>query len=123
MPVFLNNCKAREHFPLYGDIAAFFDFNLTGPQETMATDIEPGDECIVATPEAGGDQVQFCWWTFSHESIMPAKNDGIMYRVLLGRYLRKEVLPKAVAVVTEPYARFFNKDGNFKRQSVISTAS
>lgn len=84
----------------------------------MATDLGGGDECVVATPDPLGD-IDFRWFAFSHEQVLPAE-EGTKVRVLFGKWLRSEKLTKIDAAATEPYSIFFNVNGHFKRQSVIS---
>jgi hypothetical protein len=64
----LNNCLAYEHARFYG-AGAFFDLNRTGGQAAMATDIQRGDECVVATPTRRREveEVEFVWFRFSRE--------------------------------------------------------
>ncbi len=63
MTVNFNNCRCRDHAGLYGK-DAFYDLNTTGLQATMATDLSPGDQCIVATYAENGDVV-FDWFKFA----------------------------------------------------------
>jgi hypothetical protein len=85
----------------------------------MATNLEQGQHCCVATPVKGGNIV-FGWFSFSHERIMEMPDKpGTTVRVLFGEWLGSECLPKAEAIVTEPYRDFFNINGHFKRPSAI----
>lgn len=118
MPFLFNNCRARDHATLYG-VDAFYDLYCTGKQAAMAADIAPGDQCIVATTAANGD-IEFGWFSFSHEELLPAPDEpGTKVRVLFGRRIRSETMPRSKAVRTEPYSVFFNVNGHFKRPSVI----
>ena len=118
MPVFFNNCRARDHAGLFG-AAAFYDLNTTGRQATMATNLERGEECIVATPARGGDIV-FSRFSLSREALMPDPDEpGTTVRVFFGNLIRSKRLSKAEAATTEPYSVFFNVIGNFKGLSVI----
>src|SRR5207302_4145317 len=110
MPRFFNNCRARDHAGTYGG-NAFYDLNRTGKQGQMATNLKRGEECVVATPNEDGD-IEFVWFSFSHEKIMPDEN-GTATRVQFGKRLRSETLSKPDAAETEPYARFFNVNGHF----------
>ena len=116
MPVFFNNCRARDHVSIYGE-NAFYDLNRTGKQAEMATDLKRGEECVVATPNEDGD-IEFVWFSFTQEKIMPDE-DGIATRVQFGKRLRSETRSKTDAAETEPYSVFFNVDGHFKRPSVV----
>ena len=118
MPVFFNNYRGRKHSELYGD-EAFYDLNLTGRHATMATNLRKRDKCVVATADSS-NVVEFSWFAFSHELVLPDER-GIDCRVFFGELLRSEKLPKTEASETEPYSIFFNVNGHFKRQSVIST--
>ncbi len=97
----------------------FYDLECIGRQAAMATDLQPGDECVVATPTQWGD-IEFAWFSFSRESIMPMPDEpGTTVRVLFGKRIRSETLSKASAARTEPYSVFFNVKGHFKRPAVI----
>lgn len=115
---YFNNCRGRQHAMLYPE-GAFYDLYQSGRQANMATDLKPGDECVVATPMQGGD-IEFTWFSFTRERIMemPDKR-GTEIRVQFGRRLRSERLRKIEAVKTRPYSVFFNVNGHFKRLSVI----
>jgi hypothetical protein len=117
MPRFFNNCRRRDHVSIYGE-NAFYDLNRFGKQADMATDLKRGEECIVATPNGDGN-VEFVWFSFTEEKIMPDEND-VPTRVQFGKRLRAETLSKTEAAETEPYAVFFNVNGDFKRPSVIT---
>lgn len=85
----------------------------------MATDLKPGDECVVASA-VPGDRVEFDWYSFAHERTMDMPDKpGTLVRVQFGTWVRSQKLPKGVAAVTTPYSNFFNVDGHFKRQSVV----
>ena len=83
----------------------------------MATNLQLGEECVVATP-AEDDDIMFGWFRFTHEAVMPAE-DGVGVRVLFGEFLRSETLCRDEAIATEPYSVFFNVNGHFKRPSVV----
>ena len=118
MPVFFNNCRARDHAGLFG-ASAFYDLSTTGMQATMATNLKRGEECIVATPDANGEIV-FSWFSLSREEMMPDPDEpGTMVRVFKGKLIKSERFSKAEGATTEPYSVFFNVLGNFKRPSVI----
>jgi hypothetical protein len=120
--VFFNNCRARPHATLYG-AGAFYDLDRVGRQATMATDLQPGDECVVATPTREGD-IDFDWFSFSREAIMTMPDEpGTKVRVLFGERIRSQTLSKAHAAEMEPYKVFFNVNGHFKRPSVIRPRS
>jgi hypothetical protein len=118
MRFFFNNCHARNHAALY-PAGAFYDLYQVGRQANMATDLKSGDECVVATPVVGGD-IDFSWFSFTHERIMDMPDKpGTKVRVLFGNLIRSECLPKAEAVGSELYLVLFNVNGHFKRPSVI----
>jgi hypothetical protein len=120
MPIFCNNCRRRDHIALFGE-GAFYDLNREGRQATMATNLRPGDECVVATPDGDGDIV-FNWFSFSHEAIM-RDDEGDDVRVLFGKWLRSETLSRSDAAGLEPYSVFFNVKRHFKRMSIIPSRS
>jgi len=113
-----NNCRSRPHAQLFG-AGAFDDMNQHGLQASMATDLEPGQHCYVATP-AANDNIEFAWYCFSHEELMANPTEpGQTVRVFFGEWLGSETLPRAEAIGTEPYSDFFNVNGHFKRPSAI----
>ena len=117
MPVFFNNCRCRDHAGLFGP-TAFYDLNPTGREAEMATNLKPGEECIVASYQDG--EVVFRWFSFSRESLLRDPGQpGTMVRVFFGKMTKSKRLSKAKAAKTEPYSVFFNVVGNFKRPSVI----
>jgi hypothetical protein len=118
MPLFLNNCRRRDHAGIYERRDAFYDLYLTGRQGSMATDIRRGDECIVATPDENGD-IEFVRYTFLHERVIPDENN-IPARVFFGKPTWSRTLSKADAARRAPYSAFFNVNGHFKRPSVIT---
>ena len=116
--LYFNNCCARNHAKLYPP-GAFYDLYLFGRQANMATDISPGDECVVATPVEGGD-IEFKWFSFTHERIMEMPDEpGTKVRVQFGKRIRSECRPKAEAARSGLYSIFFNVNGHFKRLAVI----
>src|SRR5437899_3334107 len=101
MPVLMNNCLGYDHAALYGP-GAFFDLPSTGPQATMATNLPPCMECVVAGPDRAGEVV-FTWFSFAREvSVRTA--DGKTVRVFFGERLRSETLARPDAIKTEPYS-------------------
>lgn len=112
---FFNNSSARNHRGIYP--VPFFDLNIHGRHETMATGLQPGAECVVATPGESGD-IMFQWFSFAHEQVMPDEK-GEDVRVFYGRLLSAESMPKAVAAQHERYGVFFDVNGHFKRASVV----
>jgi len=121
MPRFFNNCRRfphKERYPVKRGTegTAFYDLYRTGKQASMATDLKRGEECLVATPNEDGD-VEFVRFSFSHEE--RGHQDGESMRVFFGKRLSSKTLPKTKAAKTEPYSVFFDKNGNFKRLSVI----
>jgi len=120
MRFFFNNCRARNHAALY-PAGSFYDLYRVGRQANMATSLRPGDECVVATPAKSGD-IDFSWFSFTHERVMDMPDEpGTRVRVLFGKLIHSECLPKAEAAVSEPYSVLFNVNGHFKRPSVIQS--
>jgi hypothetical protein len=118
MHFYCNNARRRNHASVYS-ARAFFDLYTTGLHAAMATDIRPGDECIVATPAEPPD-IEFRWYTFSHEQTMSIPDEpGRQGRVFFGTPIRSETLSRTDAIARAPYSVFFNVDGHFKRRSVI----
>jgi putative zinc finger/helix-turn-helix YgiT family protein len=120
--LFFNNCRARDHVALYG-ADAFYDLDDWGAQADMARDIEIGQECVVATPVPGtkGTEIEFNHFRLSRVTREPNPTDPQrrVCRVFRGDFVRSVRHPKAVAAKTQPYSRFFNRLGHFKRPSVV----
>jgi hypothetical protein len=113
-----NNCRSRPHAELYGS-NAFYDLNQFGAQANMATELEPGQHCCVATPTESED-IEFGWFCFREERLMPDPDEpNSTVRVCFGEWLGSETLTRAEAIGTEPYAQFFDFNGHFKRRSAI----
>ena len=112
-----NNCRSRPHAQLYG--GAFYDLNQCGLQANMATDLQPGLHCCVATPTRN-DDIEFAWYCFAEKRLMPDPDDtSSIVRVFFGEHLGTETFPRNEALTTEPYSDFFNVNGHFKRPSAI----
>jgi hypothetical protein len=116
MPTFFNNCRRRDHVDLFG-ATAFFD--LTRKQSDIAPGVQ--QECVVATYDDDG-RVIFGWYSLSHESWILDPAIGEKVRVFFGKKLKSERLSKTNAAKIKPYRAFFNKLGNFKRQSTITAS-
>jgi len=112
-----NNCNARDHVGLFGS-TAFYDLMTSGKQAEMATNLQPGQHCCVAIRAENGE-IEFAWFCFSHEQNMTDPNDSSTVRVFFGDWLGSVTLSRAEAIATEPYADFFNVNGDFKRWSAI----
>ena len=117
MKVLLNNCGyvaggSRNHAKLYGS-SAFYDLNTT-TQAHLLTDLEPGDQCVVAT-RIGDTLISFDWFAFLCECRMPNGN-----RVFFGLPLWSEKLSEAEAAESPRYKDLFDRRGGIKRRAVIS---
>lgn len=116
--IYFNNCRCRDHAGLFGK-TAFYDLNTFGLQASMAADIVCGQKCIVASYDDNGD-VTFDWYDFKKETLeTDPGNRKLKVRVFRGKKLRSETMSKRKAARTKPYSHFFNKNGEFKRLSVI----
>ncbi len=122
MPIYVNNCRGRDHVTYFGP-DAFFDLNITGKQAEMAKNLQPGTECIVASYSANNNaHVVFRWYIFSHESIdSDPHTPDTQVRVFRGTEskLKRKRISKLQAAKMKPYSAFFNVLGHFKRPSVI----
>ena len=116
MPHYLNNCVNRDHKAIYGS-DAFYDLNTWGPQAANQFLFRPGDFCVVAS-QPTPDVIRFTWYKFTDSRIMPDENQQLV-RVLCGSFEKEVSMPKADAAIDKYYFPFFDKNGNFKRQSVI----
>ena len=117
-PRYFNNCRSRPHAEIYGSDNAFFDLNRFGKQATMATNLEVGEKCIVATQNEMRDTVEFVEYSFIRETIKPDEK-RVPTRVQYGKRLRSKTMSKVDAAKSKQYGVFFNVNGDFKRPSVI----
>ena len=116
MIVYFNNCHGYDHASAYGN-GAFYDLNIVGLQATKANNLRIGQQCIVATPTKD-DQIVFNRFSFLLESVMPDET-GTPWRVFFGEFVKSDILSKRDAARDALYSAFFDKNGHFKRQSVI----
>jgi len=114
MIVFLNNCQGHD-YSHYGS-GAFYDLKTTGPQADHVPILNGGQQCVVAEPAAQG-QIIFSWFTFHNEK--ETDISGKTLRVLFGKLIKSDTLLKKDAARDALYSAFFDKNGHFKRQSVI----
>lgn len=114
---FFNNCHGRDYPSIYGIADAFYDLRKTGSQANKANTFHPGDECIVAT-DIGSGQIRFTRFRLEHEENEPDEH-GEHQRVFCGPNLQSDILPKSGAARHALYSVFFDKNGNFKQQSVL----
>jgi hypothetical protein len=114
---FLNNCVGRNYISIYGVADAFYDLGLTGSQAKKATALQPGDTCVVATTIDDG-QIRFTKFRFRRVEVRPDE-DGVPERVFCGPPVSVDTLHKVDAARHHLYSVFFDKNGNFKRQSVL----
>ncbi|MFM7929927.1 MAG: hypothetical protein ACKO9Q_19650 [Pirellula sp.] len=85
----------------------------------MATDIVPGQKCIVASYDDEGN-VQFDWYAFEMETLdKDPDQTNRNVRVFRGKKLKTETMSKRKAAKSKQYGQFFNVNGDFKRPSVI----
>jgi hypothetical protein len=91
--------------------------NTTGPQLTQVPILSVGQQCIVAEPASGG-QIVFSLFSFLSEKQETDKS-GKTFRVLFGKFIKSDTLLKNDAARDALYSAFFDKNGHFKRQSVI----
>jgi hypothetical protein len=85
MIVYFNNCRGKNHAELYGK-DAFCDLWAT---DVRATDLHPGQTCIVAT-RAKDQEITFSWFSFSREEI--GRYQGRLCRVLYSGLFNRYVL-------------------------------
>jgi hypothetical protein len=122
---FFNNCRGREHSRMYGR-GAFYDLGTTGFQATKATDFGVGDKCIVATRRQGNDRkIEFTRFVCKRvetikQTMNPQDEDyKMLNRVFFRTVVKRETLSKGKAARHKDYSAFFDRNGNFKRQSAI----
>ena len=118
MVVYFNNCHGRNYnyAKRYGGIA-FYDLYKNGRQENQVTTLSIGQECLVAAPAADG-QIVFSLFTYLGEYPEQDESDEPV-SVLFGKLIRSVTLFKTDAARDGSYYAFFDKNGHFKRQSVI----
>ncbi len=131
MPTFyLNNLKNRQHTQLFGD-GAFFDLDADGYQGNLITHMS-ADRSIVTFNNGvclnKGDAVQV--YTYGIDQ-GPVANRSVVFnhyifkliqdlggaRVFIGESKAEECLSRQKA--QEIYSGLFDRNGNFKRGSVI----
>ena len=113
----MNNCRQRDHRTIYANDDAFYDLATIGPQAEQATNIRAGDTCVVATLADEVGQITFTSFLFVREDIR-RDTTGTLQRVLFGTKMESDTISKTGAS-QGIYSAFFNKSGQFKRQSVI----
>lgn len=116
MPHYLNNCANRDHRSLFGP-DAFYDLDTSGSQAKKQFGFRPGEYCVVAS-QPKPDLVRFAWYKFI-ESQLALDDKQVSVRVLRGTFEKEESMSKAEAAIHKYYRPFFDKNGNFKRQSVL----
>jgi hypothetical protein len=101
---------------MYGS-GAFYDLDTTGYQATLANNLTKGESCVVASLAAVG-RIDFDWYKFRREIVKP-DNKGVHCRALFGNHFKSATLSRDKAREDGIYSRFFDKNGNFKRHSVL----
>lgn len=117
MVVYLNNCRGFDHADVYGT-GAFYDLYSAGNKHSdKANNICVGQECIVAS-KTKDNNIVFSWYKFIREdSMIDEENKSV--RVFFGDFIKSDNYSKRDAAKSALYSPFFDKNGNFKRQSVI----
>ena len=114
---FFNNCRGRNYLNHYGMADAFYDLYMTGWQANKAPTFRRGDECIVATTMKDG-QIGFTRFRLERvEELLDKQEDR--NRVFCGPATQSETLSKDDAAHHNQYSVLFDKNGNFKQQSVL----
>lgn len=116
MIVYCNNCKGRKHAQLYGK-SAFYDLDPIRDAR-KATDLRPGQICIVATRTGMGDKIDFGKFSFLREELKK-DNEGQTCRVWFGKFVKSVSMSQRVAARTKAFSEFFAKNGYFKRIVVL----
>src|SRR5215216_2070487 len=105
--LYFNNSQGREHARIYGN-DAFYDLDTSGRHSSLATHLEVGEQCIVATPASDG-QIVFTWFSFKREDVKP-DDTGHLCRVFIGERLKSDTLSKSIAARDSRYSNFFDKN-------------
>lgn len=116
MPHYLNNCANRDHTKIYGP-DVFYDLDTSGRQAEKQFIFRPGEWCVVASAPAPG-VIRFAWYKFTSSRLATDENQQ-QVRVLCGTFEKDESMSKTEAASHKYYRPFFNKNGDFKQQSVI----
>jgi hypothetical protein len=115
--VLMNNCRGYPHAKTYGS-GAFFDMGKTGKQAQYDLSMENGQLCVVIRRDGDNDRLD--WWKFTHAIDRLHPEDGrIPVRVFFGEWVKSVSLTRGGAIKTDPYCHFFDKNGNFKRHSIL----
>jgi hypothetical protein len=117
MIIYFNNCRGRDYTRIYKKNGIFYDLKTVGIQANQVPGLRVGQECIVAAPATNG-QVNFSWFSFLYEDPLTDET-GARNRVLFGDLIKSESLSKEKAARHSVYSAFFDKNGHFKRRSVI----
>jgi hypothetical protein len=118
VPLLLNNCRGRPHSKIYGP-DAFYDVDAAADDQVASVRaLAPGDACVVASKSAGSDVV-LVRYKFA-KSATERDDQGDPCVVLYGSFVATETMTKSAAAASAAYQGFFDKNGNFKRRSVLS---
>ncbi|WP_146204539.1 hypothetical protein [Massilia glaciei] len=96
---------------------AFYELDTSGSQAEKQFGFRPGEFCVVASQPSPG-QVRFDWYKFTSFRL-DVDDERKSVRVLLGKFEKEETIPKVEAASHKYYYPFFDKNGNFKQQSVL----
>lgn len=118
IPLF-NNCVGRNHADVYSRSDAFFDLDVVGHQANQATEVTPGESCLVAQAANAEDEIRFDRYTLKEIVVLKDKYKGTKGRVFCGDLESSEVIPRSQACEHPEYREVFNSLTHFKRTSVV----
>ena len=134
MTIFFNNCWNKDHIDIYnsgnstvGEVP-FYDFYLDEKfyGYKYMSQLQPGDECIVACYDNDEDELEahvlFEHYEFVRREIQkPYDDDNEKDSVVFFGCLKRTEphIRKPDAAKHPLYAKFFDRNGNFKRLSVM----
>jgi hypothetical protein len=125
---YFNNCRGRvylDHYERHGVNDCFYDLETFDPQASEATDLKPGQKCIVATVSKVSRStlplrkrpVSFDEYVFKCEVRLPDLGSKDC-RVLRGKFV-KNIATYPQGVARKRFPMFFNKLGHFLQKSTI----
>ena len=126
--IYFNNCRGRvysDHYDRYGASDCFYDLNTYEPEVSEAANLQPGQECIVATVSKAdraklplpNRSVKFAKFVFEQE-LRLRDLKGKVCRVLCGKHI-ETIATHRQGIAPKRFPMFFDKRGHFLQRSTI----
>ena len=126
--IYFNNCRGRDflaNYSRHGVQDCFYDLYQRGVQASQATDLKPGQECVVATVTKVSRStlplpdrpVRFDRYVFRLERRL-ADLKGDDCRLFCGDHI-ETIATHLQAIAPRHFPMFFNKLGHFLERSTI----